>query len=137
MPKSTTRQVYIKNTPSGPVLACPETGAEFRKPTLEETYRSEQASMPDGMSAQCSFPVPVKLTCLSMYRGRADAAKQRSLGLKVGGTQTEFWINDGLHDRDMKIVAWGATPGDRKTAALNAFAAGGYWRGVNAEARAK
>ena len=77
----------------------------------------------------------MKITAVSMYRSRADAYIQRSLGLKVGGTMTEFYVSDGV--THLRIYTWGATPGERKTAALEAFKAGGSWRGANAMGRVR
>jgi carbamoylphosphate synthase large subunit len=82
-----------------------------------------------------------KLTCISMNRYRAEAHVQRALGLKVGGTMTEFSVSDGR--TDMLIAAWGATPGERSTIAKAAFAARlaneqDVWlRGAQCEARVR
>jgi hypothetical protein len=62
-----------------------------------------------------------RITAISMNRSRAHAAMQKQLGLKVGGTMTEFSVSDGEHD--MTIEAWGATPGARATIAKACFAA--------------
>jgi hypothetical protein len=62
-----------------------------------------------------------RITCISMNRSRAEAATQRRLGLKVGGTMTEFSVDDGLYS--MTIEAWGATPGARATIAKACFQA--------------
>ncbi len=73
-----------------------------------------------------------KVTIYSVQRGRAHAADQRRLGLKVGGTFTTFRVSDGA--RDWTIDAWGAMPGDRRSAALRAFEQGGNWLGEQSKA---
>ena len=57
----------------------------------------------------------------SIARHRAPAAEQRRRGLKVGGTATEFQIIDNETGDKARIVAYGATPGERRTAALEQF----------------
>ncbi len=69
-----------------------------------------------------------KLTAVSMYRYRAEAATQRRLGLKVGGTMTEYSVSDG--SKTLTIQAWGPTPGARATAAKRAFITGTTYYGV-------
>lgn len=60
-----------------------------------------------------------KVTLYSKSRGRAEAAVQRRLGLKVGGTVTTFSVSDGA--KTWEIEAYGATPGERSSAAKKAF----------------
>lgn len=63
-----------------------------------------------------------KITAVSVARYRAEASQQRRRGLKVGGTVTIFAVSDGAVTR--YIDAYGATPGERKTAAIEAFIRG-------------
>jgi hypothetical protein len=76
-----------------------------------------------------------KLKVISMNRYRAAASVQRALGLKVGGAVTEFSVSDGK--TDMLIEAWGATPGQRSTAAKLAFELGREVIGTGYAARIK
>lgn len=62
------------------------------------------------------------IKAVSVGRFRADACEQRKRGLKVGGTCTEFAVTDGTTER--YIRAYGATPGERKTAAIEAYKRG-------------
>jgi hypothetical protein len=73
-----------------------------------------------------------KLRVYSVSRSRAHAREQRALGLKVGGTATVFRVSDG--ERAWTIEAWGATPGERRSAALRAFEQGGNWLGESSKA---
>ena len=72
-------------------------------------------------------PHMAKITAISMHRSRAEAATQRRLGLKVGGTMTEFSVSDG--EKTLTIDAWGATPAVRASAAKKAFIQGSTYYG--------
>jgi len=63
-----------------------------------------------------------KITAISIARYRASASKQRARGLKIGGTVTIFAVSDGETTR--YIDAYGATPGERKTSAIESFKRG-------------
>lgn len=60
---------------------------------------------------------------ISIERFRADAATQRRLGLKVGGTGTKWRIRDLETGTEAYITSYGATPGERKSAAIQQFIA--------------
>jgi hypothetical protein len=78
-------------------------------------------NLPAGFGGQQGYPMKNRYTVASIARFRAPAAEQRRRGLKVGGTATEFQIIDNETGDKARIVAYGPTPGDRKTAALEQF----------------
>ncbi len=63
------------------------------------------------------------LTVYSVERYRAPASIQRAKGLKVGGTATVFSITDRESGKTARITAYGASPGQRRTAAIETFLA--------------
>lgn len=68
-----------------------------------------------------------KITAVSMQRSRAHAETQKRLGLKVGGTTTQYSVSDG--SRTLTIDAWGPTPGERMSAAKKAFIQNSTYQG--------
>lgn len=64
------------------------------------------------------------IVAISIERFRASASIQRSLGLKVGGTGTKWLVRDTQTKAEGYVTTYGATPGERKTAAINQFMAG-------------
>ncbi len=71
-----------------------------------------------------------RFTAISVERFRADAKTQRALGLKVGGTATKFLVQDNERQLEGYVTAYGATPGERKSAAINQFRCGVCDRGA-------
>jgi hypothetical protein len=65
-----------------------------------------------------------RYTAISLERFRADAATCRAYGLKVGSTGTTWLVRDEQTGLEGRVTSYGATPGERKTAAIHQFAAG-------------
>lgn len=65
-----------------------------------------------------------RFTAVSLERFRADAAICRRYGLKVGSTGTKWLVTDNTLQLEGYVTSYGATPGERKSAAIEAFKAG-------------